>query len=53
MNRKQLIVARMFGLVIMLFVSGCATQDEAKKDNSGNARVSGDLTVSSVDRKGF
>ena len=49
MTKKQLIVARMLGLVIILFVSGCATT----KDKPSDVRVSGDVTVSTVNRKGF
>ena len=48
MNKKQLIVA----CVVALLLSGCASmQDKSKKDDSGNVRVSGDLTVSAVDKK--
>jgi hypothetical protein len=49
MNKKQSIAVRMMGLVIILLVSGCATT----KDKSGDVRVSGDVTVSTVNRKGF
>ena len=50
MNKKQLIVF----LVVMLLLSGCASaQDKPTKNDSGNVRVSGDATVSTVDRKGF
>ncbi|MFA5351423.1 MAG: hypothetical protein WC357_08885 [Candidatus Omnitrophota bacterium] len=46
----------MLGAAAILFIAGCATastQDESVKDTSGNVRVSGDLTISSVNRKGF
>ena len=46
----------MLGLVITLWISGCATtssQDKSKKNDSSNMRVSGDVTVSAVNRKGF
>ena len=54
--KKQLIIARAIGLVIALFLSGCATmepQDESSGNDSKNVRVSGDVTESSVSRKGF
>jgi len=46
----------MLGLIIILLVSGCATaatQDEPAKDRSADVRVSGDVIVSAVNRKGF
>jgi uncharacterized protein YceK len=40
--------------VVMLLLSGCTSaQNKPKKDDPGSVRVSGDLTVSSVNRKGF
>ena len=56
MKKKQLIVARGVGLVITLFISGCATmspKDKSIKNNSSNVRVSGDVTVSAIDRRGL
>ena len=42
----------LFALVLLL--GGCAlAQDKATKNDSGNVRVSGDTTISTVDRKGF
>jgi outer membrane biogenesis lipoprotein LolB len=50
MNKKQLIVAG----VVVLLLSGCTLiQDKSKQNDSGNVRVSGDATISTVDRKGF
>lgn len=56
MNKKQLIVTWMIGSVITLFISGCATmssKDKSIKNNSSNVRVSGDVTVSAIDRRGL
>ena len=56
MNKPQLTVAQVIGLVIVLFLSGCVTtpsQDKSSKNDSGNVRVSGDVTVSTINRKGF
>ena len=50
MINKRLI----FICVVALLLSGCAsTQDKPAKNNLGNVRVSGDIAVSSIDRKGF
>ena len=50
MNKKQLIVA----WVVVLLLSGCVLiQDKSTKNDSSNVRVSGDATVSIIDRKGF
>lgn len=54
--KKELIIARAIGLAIVLFLSGCAameSQDESSGNDSKNVRVSGDVTESSVSRKGF
>ena len=48
--KKQLIVT----WVVVFLLSGCvATQDKSIKNDSGNVRISGDVTVSTVNRKGF
>ena len=50
MSIKQLIIT----CLVVLSLSGCAsTPDKPKKDDLGSVRVSGDLTVSAIDRKGF
>ncbi|MFA4853892.1 MAG: hypothetical protein WC616_00895 [Candidatus Omnitrophota bacterium] len=50
MNKKQLIVA----WVVAFLLSGCASiKDKSTKNDSGNVRVNGDVTVNTVDRKGF
>ena len=50
LNKKQLIVV--WGIVLLL--SGCALiQDKSIKNDSGNVSVSGDVTVSTINRKGF
>jgi PBP1b-binding outer membrane lipoprotein LpoB len=50
MNKKYLIVVWVF---ILLF-SGCVSmQDKSVNNDSANVSVSGDVTVSGVDRKGF
>ena len=50
MNKKQLIVA----WVVVLLLSGCAgIPDKSAKKDSSNLSVSGDLTVSTINRKGF
>lgn len=50
MNKKQLIVT----WEVALLLSGCVSiQDKPTKDDAGNVRVSGDVTVSTIDRKGF
>jgi len=54
--KKQLTVAWIIGLVIVLFLSGCTTipaKDKSSKNDSSNVRVSGDVTVSTVNRSGF
>lgn len=50
MNKKQLTVA----WVAVLLLSGCASiKDKSIKNDSSNVRVSGDVTVSTINRKGF
>ena len=54
--KKQLTVARVIGLVVVLFISGCTTipaQDKSSKNDSSKVRASGDVTVSTVNRSGF
>lgn len=56
MNKKQLTVVWVIGLVIAIFVLGCATmssKDKSAKNDSKNVRVSGDATVNAINRKGF
>jgi hypothetical protein len=53
---KELKVIPMAGAAIILFIAGCAAAPEqatSVKDTYDNVRVSGELTISSVDRKGF
>jgi hypothetical protein len=51
MHKKQLLAVWALG---MLLLSGCALiPDKPTKNDSGSMRVSGDVTVSTVDRKGF
>ena len=43
-------------LIVLLLLNGCSTMqanDKSAKDDSKNVRVSGDITVSTVNRKGF
>jgi len=43
-------------LIISLFINGCAMtqfQDKFIQNNPSNVRVSGDVAVSTIDRKGF
>jgi len=56
MNRKLLTVSWGMEIVIVLFLAGCAVtspKDKSSNNDSKNVRVSGDVTVSTVDRKGF
>jgi len=50
-------VSSLFILLIgLLLLNGCSTMqsnDKSRKDDSKNVRVSGDATVSTVNRKGF
>ncbi len=41
-------------IAVTFLLSGCALiQDKSVKNDSGNVRVSGDVTISSVERKGL
>ncbi len=56
MDKKQLSITWVIGLIIILFISGCtivSQQDKAKENDSKKVRVSGDVTVSAGSREGF
>ena len=56
MHKSYLIFVCAAGIIITIFVMGCGTapaKDDSAKNDHKDVRVSGDVTVSTVNREGF